>query len=335
MRNISKRAALARENGVFSDWNVDTNLCDLCSLLIYLAVSSFSRHDLGKPEWPQIDADILINSPSGKVFWHHGLAHFRDVAGHACPLCRLFTEALWDKLAQDPDDVWDDRAPLEIGIYTWYPPVSSPTFKAGFSHMKSTDRLEFNFSEQPRGNSLSAGSIRRASQLLWTCINTHPSCSRRDNPLPTRVIDVGLNKETASPRLVATEGQTGSYIALSHCWGNSVNHVLTKERVRGFERGIELDKLTRTFTHAVYLARELGIRWLWIDALCIIQDSDRDWHREALKMAKVYENAVMVLSAASGPDSSSGMEFKRSAKVLKNMLAHGGHGVQQTEAYIL
>lgn len=334
MHKIKKRATSARMDGTFALWNVDTDLCDLCSFLVYLVVSSFSQHDPDQKMWPPTDTEFLLDCSSGKIFWHHSLAHFSNLAGNACELCALLAEALWDKLDQPLDSIWDDRAPLEIEICTWYPHILSPTFIVGFSHTSSTDRVQFCFSDEPRGSSLSEKSIQRVSELLWTCMSTHQICSRNDSPLPTRAIDVGSNTEDVGPRLVITEGQTGSYIALSHCWGNGVNHVLTEERMKVYECGIGPDQLTTTFSHAIHIARKLGIRWLWIDALCIIQDCNGDWKREALRMAKVYENAAMVLSAASGPNSSSGMEFKRSVQVLKTAIRTPRHSigrfVQQT-----
>jgi hypothetical protein len=64
--------------------------------------------------------------------------------------------------------------------------------------------------------------------------------------------------------------------------------------------GIDVDNLPQTFQDAVTLTESLGLRYLWIDSLCIIQDDAEDWAREAALMANVYRNAHLVLNAANG-----------------------------------
>jgi hypothetical protein len=91
-----------------------------------------------------------------------------------------------------------------------------------------------------------------------------------------RVIDVGL--DGSAPKLVVTlDGQTGSYICLSHCWGSS--QLLTTTTMTLNERWYEIEwrKLPKTFQNAITVSRQLGIRFLWIDSLCILQDDTDDW----------------------------------------------------------
>ncbi|KAF5587294.1 hypothetical protein FPANT_6974 [Fusarium pseudoanthophilum] len=63
--------------------------------------------------------------------------------------------------------------------------------------------------------------------------------------------------------------------------------------------GIALQELPAAYTDAVALTRELGVRYLWIDALCIIQDSEADWERECTRMADTYANAFLTIAASS------------------------------------
>ena len=98
------------------------------------------------------------------------------------------------------------------------------------------------------------------------------------------------------------------YIALSHCWGGSTPPCLTTTKtIESNKRGIRWSSLPRTFSDAIHVARELGIRYLWIDFLFILQDDDADWKVEASKMAQVYQNAYLTICATSGPDDDAGL----------------------------
>ncbi|KAM6516544.1 hypothetical protein FALCPG4_014727 [Fusarium falciforme] len=96
-------------------------------------------------------------------------------------------------------------------------------------------------------------------------------------------------------------GRRGRYACLSYCWGKPEFTVTTLGNLKGhLERGIELKDLPQTFQDAVEVARELKVRYLWIDALCIIQDEDdhEDWKRECGNMASIYRNSYLTIAAA-------------------------------------
>jgi len=102
--------------------------------------------------------------------------------------------------------------------------------------------------------------------------------------------------------------QTQRYACLSHCWG-PVDDVIksTVDTLDEFMVQIPWSRLTRTFQDAVDICRRLGIFFLWVDSLCIVQDSDDDWKEQAAKMADIYENAFVTLAATKAQDSSSGL----------------------------
>ncbi|KAB8205448.1 heterokaryon incompatibility protein-domain-containing protein [Aspergillus parasiticus] len=89
------------------------------------------------------------------------------------------------------------------------------------------------------------------------------------------------------------------------------------------KKGIAWNSLTKTFQDAILMARRLRIRWLWIDALCIIQDRESDWAREAANMASVYENAYITISATKSRDSNGGL-FSR--KMETNLILRSKNG---------
>ena len=138
-----------------------------------------------------------------------------------------------------------------------------------------------------------------AAYWLHTCLTTHEQC-RVDSLatlLPTRLIDVGLDGEER-PRLIITKpGQRGTYLALSYRWPSAAPFTLTTTNLNGLTQAIPLDRLSQTIRDAVEIARTLSVPYIWVDALCILQDSPSDWAREAARMASVYSSAVFTLAS--------------------------------------
>lgn len=72
-------------------------------------------------------------------------------------------------------------------------------------------------------------------------------------------------------------------------------------------RGIPWELLPTTFRDAIQVTKGLGIRYLWIDSLCIIQDDDVDWKEESSKMASIYQNSFLTICATAAPDDEAGL----------------------------
>ncbi|KIW49260.1 hypothetical protein PV05_10954 [Exophiala xenobiotica] len=145
--------------------------------------------------------------------------------------------------------------------------------------------------------------------MLSKCQQWHPRCGTSlDRTMPTRVIDVGCPPDESAAFLVATEGRAGKYIALSYCWGDGVKPEvkLMKSTYDALLRRIDEERMFRTHQEALQVARELGFQYLWIDAICIIQDSLEDWQIESAKMTQVYGNAELTLVAGRNGDSTKG-----------------------------
>lgn len=110
------------------------------------------------------------------------------------------------------------------------------------------------------------------------------------------MLDVGPDPSTSRIALLETDIQTGRYIALSYCWGNTGQQaVTTTANFQARKHGIDIGELPQTFQDAILLARELQVRYLWIDSLCIIQDDENDWETEAPMMSQVYANSISQL----------------------------------------
>lgn len=98
------------------------------------------------------------------------------------------------------------------------------------------------------------------------------------------------------------------YLALSHCWGRTTTQQAkaTLKNVKGWRQGFSLGRLPRTFRDAAMITRRLGVGYLWIDSLCIIQDDKSDWERESSKMASIYQNSFLTLAATGSADGDCG-----------------------------
>jgi heterokaryon incompatibility protein (HET) len=143
------------------------------------------------------------------------------------------------------------------------------------------------------------------------CIESHDCCpSPTESPLPTRVLMIQKTPNNPSVHLhVPTELERGRYACLSHCWGDgSLGHIplRTTHQDNVLERfcaNIPWEDLPRTFQDAIVVVLDLGLQYLWVDSLCIIQDDDRDWRKEAASMSEVYANAFITISATASPHS--------------------------------
>lgn len=118
-------------------------------------------------------------------------------------------------------------------------------------------------------------------------------------------------------------------MTLSHCWGPSQLITTTRDTIKDRIAGIELKDLTKTFRDAVSLTRNLGIRYLWIDSLCIIQLDKGDWEIEVNKMRIVYSQSYLNIAATSSKEGAGGCFKERSTSTpdVQSPLAVGSHEI--------
>ena len=150
---------------------------------------------------------------------------------------------------------------------------------------------------------------------MKVCAIHHQECQQilKAKPkLPTRVLHVG-DESTRVSRLVSGFGKEEIYATLSHCWGKSELLSTKLETLERRQSCIADSELPKSFMDAVTTCRKLGIKYLWIDSLCIIQDSKKDWQAESAAMGDVYGNSMLTIAAASATDSSKGCFFQRNA----------------------
>jgi hypothetical protein len=113
-------------------------------------------------------------------------------------------------------------------------------------------------------------------QLFDECINMHSRCGAPQiTSLPRRVLDVGSIIDSTIFLLIS-EDRKARYAALSYCWGGPQEVVAKEDTWVAMTQGITLSVLPKTIQDAVTVTRRLGLRYLWVDALCIKQDSKED-----------------------------------------------------------
>ncbi|KAK8067252.1 hypothetical protein PG997_013999 [Apiospora hydei] len=139
---------------------------------------------------------------------------------------------------------------------------------------------------------------------LSDCDAHHTECnSGGSSKLPKRIIDLefeggaGLDVVLREP----DHDDNAPYIALSYCWGSGQNLTTTKDTLDSHQTRVRWDDIPVLFQDVMKIARALSVRFLWIDALCIIQGDEEDWEQEAQKMASYYGNAWMTIAADHAP----------------------------------
>lgn len=153
------------------------------------------------------------------------------------------------------------------------------------------------------------------------CDTNHQDCKFSFDTalLPTRVVDLNPTKDGLRPFLLESKGMTGRYAALSYMWGTELPLRTTKATFETFKSHIPWALIPKTLQDAMLIANGLELRYVWIDALTIIQDDSDDWEAEAVKMASVYGNAYFTIGATNSTSCHDGI-FKPRDESAHNVL---------------
>ncbi|KAJ1333199.1 HET domain-containing protein [Microdochium nivale] len=163
------------------------------------------------------------------------------------------------------------------------------------------------------------GTRQTMQNWMRVCFEAHTHCQKRrvvqaqNGYRPTRLLELSphgtcrLVDGTDCPAVLR-------YVALSYCWGSQpveglLRLLRTTSQLLSEDRAV--DTLPKTFREAAQIAQWFGVNYLWIDRLCIYQDSAEDWQREAGTMKDVYQNADFSIAALGGKDSDGGCFFDR------------------------
>jgi hypothetical protein len=166
------------------------------------------------------------------------------------------------------------------------------------------------------------------NRRLDECRALHPNCNigRVTAWLPTRLVAIGAPGQP--PHLVLGQSipTESVYVTLSHCWGVRRTIELRQDLLAAFFQEIPLVDIPKTYRDAMDVARSLDIWFIWIDSLCIIQDSPDDWTPECSAMCNVYRNGLCNIAAVESPDSEGGCFRQRDAALLEPLVIQSSWG---------
>ena len=162
---------------------------------------------------------------------------------------------------------------------------------------------------------------------LERCIKSHSACNSRradKHGYPARLLDLGLSPKQHNLCLVETHDirKPVTYLTLSHCWGGTNPLMLKCDNINRFKDHIDMEELPKSFKDAICTARHLSVRYLWIDSLCIIQDSYQDWELEAAKIKGVYTNSLLTIAATGAENSTQGFDFQRDPILVEPIIVN-------------
>lgn len=170
-------------------------------------------------------------------------------------------------------------------------------------------------------NFLHQSTLATIKAWLAVCNSEHLNCTdikQEEVSLPTRLIDMitlpscgdlgGVSGDEASWRklfqgsrcrlIENVPARTGNYVTLSYCWGTALPYTTTSKNLQQHLAGLYFVQLPKTLQDAIMVARYLGFRYIWIDCICIVQDDEQDWAREAARMADIYSKSALCIAAS-------------------------------------
>ncbi|KAH6662386.1 heterokaryon incompatibility protein-domain-containing protein [Plectosphaerella plurivora] len=220
----------------------------------------------------------------------------------------------------------------KIFLYaSWVGPhdTFAPTYGCLTGWAETSDIASRIITSRPFETDLRSDTSRKfIRQCLSTCLSTHERCRAdlapsTDSPeltdpqdVPSRLLDLGVEGGDVETMSLLVTGEADSsmrkllstlgFAILSYCWGGPNPMVLTRENLEALQRGINVASMPASIRDAVAVARAGGCRFLWIDALCILQDDGRDEADEIANMGQYYGAARLTICAASAAACSEG-----------------------------
>ncbi|KAI3323424.1 HET-domain-containing protein [Xylariaceae sp. AK1471] len=158
-----------------------------------------------------------------------------------------------------------------------------------------------------------------AKQWIDTCIkwHAHSKLAPVYKLQPTRLIEVGtMDHPVLRVCETSTLSETVKYTTLTHRWIEGKIHKLLTNNMQAYSKIIPPESLSNNFNDAISVTRMLDVGYIWIDSLCIIQDSVTDWAMESARMADYYEYSYCTLSATASTVQDQGLVFDRDPNVV-------------------
>jgi len=154
--------------------------------------------------------------------------------------------------------------------------------------------------------------VNTAKKWLRECDTSHQCSTGGDGFLPHRLLDLQADSCSSGVRLIEVEDASQSvglkYVCLSYCWGQGTHHCMTTDNTLELhKREIPWSNIPPLFQDVIQFVRAMGIRYLWIDSVCIIQGNADDWNKEAMLMAEVYSNSALTVASTRAADVTEGL----------------------------
>ncbi|KAI6753847.1 hypothetical protein HG530_013023 [Fusarium avenaceum] len=255
---------------------------------------------------------------------HKTFNGFKQAAESGCFICARLWDALSDisivSWEEDPAswkvfDCWVERRPWASERVSYVRPILHKP-------LLILDGLDASMLESSWGDIESSTSSEKAQKLAYgwqkACQETHEICSKlrsSEKFAPSRLIDIGAKGDTWRLCLYPEDiADPPDYFTLSYRWTKHPSIVLLSTNINKFRQWSPISRLPKTFRDTITVARRLSIRYLWIDSLCIIQDSPEDWAKESVRMHQIYANSSCTISASASEDPQGGLFRSRTPK---------------------
>lgn len=180
----------------------------------------------------------------------------------------------------------------------------------------SVDPIDEHHVHRPARDLLSDAHVGLVRRWMDTCEAEHETCLKHSGSLqdlPTRLLKIEeRDGEEMGTRLVDKSDVEGTYACLSYCWGsNSQLSMTTTANRNEYRHSVPWQELPPTIRDSIKLCHELGFEYVWVDSLCIVQDDQQDWLREASDMARIYSRSGLTLAIHLCDDASESFLQKR------------------------
>ncbi|KAF7558503.1 hypothetical protein G7046_g5651 [Stylonectria norvegica] len=255
-----------------------------------------------------------------------------ESACDVCAVCRQYLANSWstDALRRNPGEVilygskdrdgWTLESEAVDGV------LGLPL--VDLEQLKQDGDDRFDLKRQVNGQ---RDIFSQSAKWVDDCLSNHKGCrtlsrgARLQVPeLPKRLLDLGdvqnLQVFNCTDRINAGKISPTNlkYCTLSYRWGDTPHSCILTKPLKG-ELVISLEFMPQTFQDAVKVTRRLGIRYLWIDALCIVQPKDGDdteWLQEGSRMGTIYQNATCTIAATAAINAEQGFLEKTGSSVF-------------------
>ncbi|KAK7932182.1 heterokaryon incompatibility protein [Apiospora marii] len=288
-------------------------LCGACSGFFADNIGRSTSKDIHRSLWEE-DSEYVCTRTRGEV---------EREAISGCVFCdSVFDDRLYtDVLGKNPSysgAVQGKRVRLHVRNEVRHPgfPPADEQLEVRIKRELSASSLSITYRAknvvQREAYIMSPGSpelLHQAREWMNDCLANHTGCGQGGSTkLPARVVLLSAPGEPPWAKVWEPNGQDGQYCALSYCWGRDQEHKLLASRHQMYyTQGLPYAKLPKTITDAFHIARSVGMRYIWIDSLCIVQDDREDKEREMANMMNIYRNATFTISAASASNATEGI----------------------------